>query len=90
MADWLPKETRSKIMSHIRSKNTKPEVIFRKALFTKGYRYSLRHKIKGLRNPPDITLVSRKACIFIDGCFGTNVQNALKNPLQIENIGFLS
>ena len=44
MSDIKSKEERSKNMSAIKSKNTKPEVYFRKLLFAKGYRYSLHSK----------------------------------------------
>ena len=69
MADQFSKEVRSKIMSKIRGKNTKPEIALRKALFRQGYRYSLNYRFKELNFKPDIVMVSRKTCIFIDGCF---------------------
>jgi len=56
-------------MSRIRGKDTKPEVILRKNLFRLGYRYSLRYRFKELNFMPDIAMVSRKVCIFVDGCF---------------------
>ena len=52
-------------MSAIRSKNTKPEVVLRKALFAKGCRYRIHygtHKI-------DIAFPKKKVAIFVDGCF---------------------
>ena len=54
-------------MSRIRSKNTKPELIFRKKLHSLGYRYSL-HK-KDLPGKPDLYLKKYKLAIFIHGCF---------------------
>ena len=54
-------------MSKISGKNTKPELIIRKALFAEGYRYRL-HK-KDLPGKPDIVFTSRKKVIFINGCF---------------------
>ena len=65
--DNLTKEQRSKNMSRIRSKNTKPEVIFRKKLHSLGYRYSL-HK-KELPGKPDLYLKKYNLAIFIHGCF---------------------
>jgi DNA mismatch endonuclease (patch repair protein) len=54
-------------MSRIRSKNTKPELIVRKFLFSNGYRYRLHSsKIPG---NPDIVLPRYKAVIFVHGCF---------------------
>lgn len=56
---------RSKIMSKIRGKNTKPELAFRKALYAKGYRYRIDYK--KLIGKPDIVLKKYKTVIFIDG-----------------------
>ncbi|MEH6618376.1 very short patch repair endonuclease [Maribacter arcticus] len=56
---------RSKIMSKIRGKNTKPELAFRKALYVAGYRY--RIDFKKLIGKPDIALPKYKTVIFIDG-----------------------
>lgn len=58
---------RSKIMSKIRGKNTKPELAFRKALWSKGYRYRIDYK--KLIGKPDILLKKYKTAIFIDGEF---------------------
>lgn len=56
---------RSKIMSKIRGKNTKPELAFRKALYAKGYRYRIDYR--KLIGRPDIVLKKYKTAIFIDG-----------------------
>lgn len=56
---------RSKIMSKIKGKNTKPELAFRKALYAAGYRY--RIDFKKLIGRPDIALPKYKTVIFIDG-----------------------
>ncbi|AWX44613.1 XorII very short patch repair endonuclease [Flagellimonas maritima] len=56
---------RSKIMSKIRGKNTKPELAFRKALWKAGYRYRIDYK--KLIGKPDIVLNKYKTVIFIDG-----------------------
>lgn len=56
---------RSKIMSKIRGKNTKPELLFRKALYAAGYRYRIDYK--KLIGRPDIVLKKYKTVIFIDG-----------------------
>ncbi|UII81482.1 very short patch repair endonuclease [Flagellimonas sp. CMM7] len=58
---------RSKIMSKIRGKNTKPELAFRKALWAAGYRYRIDYK--KLIGKPDIVLNKYKTIIFIDGEF---------------------
>ncbi|WP_291966727.1 very short patch repair endonuclease [Maribacter sp.] len=56
---------RSKIMSKIKGKNTKPELAFRKALYAAGYRYRIDYK--KLIGKPDIALPKYKTVIFIDG-----------------------
>lgn len=60
-------EERSKNMVAIRSKNTKPEIYFRKLLFAQGYRYSLNSK--KVSGHPDIYLRKYNTAIFIHGCF---------------------
>ncbi len=67
MTDVHDPEVRSYNMSRIRSKNTKPEIILRKALFKKGYRYRL-HK-KDLPGKPDLVLKKHRSVIFVNGCF---------------------
>lgn len=65
--DIVTSEQRSKNMSAIRSKNTKPEIYFRKLLFGEGYRYSLNSK--NIPGHPDIYLKKYNTAIFINGCF---------------------
>lgn len=65
--DVLTKEQRSRNMRHIKAKDTKIEVILRKALREKGYRY--RKNYKGLPGKPDIVLTKYKIAIFCDSEF---------------------
>ena len=65
--DVLTKEQRRRNMQHIRSKDTKIEVMLRKALWEKGYRY--RKNYKDLPGKPDIVLTKYKIAIFCDGEF---------------------
>lgn len=67
MADNHSKEIRSYNMSQIRSKNTKPEEIVRKYLFSEGFRY--RKNDKRYPGRPDIILPKYKTVIFVNGCF---------------------
>ena len=67
MADIKSKEERSKNMSAIRNKNTKPELLVRKYLFSQGFRY--RINVGKLAGKPDIVLAKYKTVIFINGCF---------------------
>lgn len=67
MADIKSKEARSKNMSAIKSKNTKPEIIVRKYLFSQGFRY--RINVSNMAGKPDIVLSKYKTVIFVNGCF---------------------
>ena len=58
---------RHKCMSHIRSKDTKPEQLVRQALWHNGFRYRLH--VNGLPGKPDIVLPKYRTVIFINGCF---------------------
>lgn len=60
-------EVRSYNMSQIKSKNTKPELMVRKFLFSKGFRY--RKNVNTLPGIPDLVLKKHKTVIFINGCF---------------------
>jgi DNA mismatch endonuclease (patch repair protein) len=60
-------EVRSFNMSQIKGKNTKPEMLVRKFLFSKGFRYRLH--VKNLPGKPDIVLPKYKTVIFVHGCF---------------------
>ena len=65
--DKLNKEQRHRCMAAIRSKDTKPEMIVRKFLFSRGFRYRLNHK--RLPGSPDIVLRRYRTVIFVNGCF---------------------
>lgn len=54
-------------MSQIKGKNTKPEILVRKFLFSNGYRYKLNDK--NLPGKPDIVLPRFRTAVFINGCF---------------------
>ncbi|HEJ4849373.1 very short patch repair endonuclease [Pseudomonas aeruginosa] len=65
--DRLSPERRSWLMSRVRSKNTKPELIVRRLVFAMGYRYRLHPK--HLPGRPDLAFLGRKKVIFVNGCF---------------------
>lgn len=67
VADVVDQPTRSRMMSGIRGKNTKPELIVRHALHRRGFRYRLHDK--GLPGKPDLVLPKFRAVIFVNGCF---------------------
>lgn len=65
--DIFTKEKRSKIMSAVRGKDSKPEIKLRKALFRNGFRYTVH--VKTIDGKPDIYLKKYNAVIFFHGCF---------------------
>jgi DNA mismatch endonuclease (patch repair protein) len=67
MTDIVSKEVRSKMMSGIRGKNTKPEIQVRSLLHKMGYRFRLHRK--DLPGKPDIVLPKYKVVVFVHGCF---------------------
>jgi DNA mismatch endonuclease (patch repair protein) len=86
MADIFSKEKRSKIMSSISGRNTKPEIILRKALFSKGYRYRINYK--KLPGKPDIVLSKYRTVIFVNGCFWHAHPNCIDAHLPKTNTKF--
>lgn len=59
--------TRSEMMSRIRGKDTKVELVLRRALWSIGLRYRKNRRISGAR--PDIVFAGRRVVVFVDGCF---------------------
>jgi len=66
MADVLTPAQRRYCMSRIRGKDTKPELVLRKLLWSAGHRYRLKSRLPG---KPDIVFPRSKVAVFIDGCF---------------------
>jgi len=73
MTDVHDKVTRSYNMSRIKGKNTKPEILVRKFLFSKGFRYRINDK--KLPGKPDIVLPKYKTVILVNGCFWHGHEN---------------
>lgn len=67
MADVVDSVTRSRMMSGIRGKNTKPELLVRTGLHAMGFRYRLH--AKEIAGRPDLWLPKHRAAIFVHGCF---------------------
>ena len=67
MTDVHSHDQRSFNMSRIRGKDTKPEVLVRKYLYSRGFRF--RKNLRTLPGKPDIVLSKYRTCIFINGCF---------------------
>ena len=71
--DIVDKATRSRMMSGIKGRDTKPEIIVRRYLHSEGYRFRLHRK--DLPGSPDIVMARARICIFIHGCFWHRHQN---------------
>lgn len=84
--DKHSKEVRSYNMSQIRSTNSKPEIIVRKYLFSKGLRY--RKNVKTLPGKPDIVLPKYKTIVFVNGCFWHGHKNCKYFVMPKSNIEF--
>lgn len=67
MADSMTKEQRHRCMSHIRGRDTKPELLVRRFLWRHGFRYRLYDK--RLPGRPDIIMRKWRTVIFVNGCF---------------------
>jgi DNA mismatch endonuclease (patch repair protein) len=73
-------------MSRIKNKNTKPEILVRKFLFSKGFRFRLNKK--DMPGKPDIVLPKYKTAIFINGCYWHGHENCKFSKLPETNREF--
>ena len=67
MTDTLTPQQRHANMAAIHGKDTKPEMIVRRYLWSHGFRYRLNHP--GLPGKPDVVLRKYRTCVFVNGCF---------------------
>lgn len=67
MTDRVPPEARSRMMAAVRGKNTKPELVVRRALHAAGFRFRLHRR--DLPGRPDIVLPRHRVAVFVHGCF---------------------
>lgn len=67
MTDIVDKQTRSRMMAGIKGKDTKPELVLRRALHARGFRYRLHSKTVPGR--PDLVFPKHHAIVFVHGCF---------------------
>lgn len=86
--DKLNKEQRHRCMSAIKGKDTKPELLVRKFLFSRGFRYRLNHP--RLLGHPDIVLRKYRTVIFVNGCFWHGHQGCKYFVLPKTNVEFWS
>jgi len=67
VTDIVDKQTRSRMMAGIKGKDTKPELVLRRALHARGFRYRLHPK--NVPGRPDLVFQKHHAIIFVHGCF---------------------
>ena len=67
MTDIIDKQTRSRMMAGIKGKDTKPELVLRRALHARGFRYRLHSK--NVPGRPDLVFPKHHAIVFVHGCF---------------------
>ena len=82
MPDHLTPQQRHQNMAAIRSKDTKPEMIVRRGLWKRGFRYRLNYK--RLPGHPDLVLRKYRTCIFVNGCFWHGHQVDMEAPESSE------
>ncbi len=90
MTDTMTPEQRHRCMSHIRSRDTKPELKVRRWLWHHGYRYRLN--VKSVPGKPDIVMRPYRTAIFVNGCFwhghGVEIENSkLKSEKAVDSGG---
>lgn len=86
MADVMTPEQRSRCMAAVKGKDTKPEMIVRKYLFSRGMRF--RVQVRKLPGTPDIVLPKYKTVIFVNGCFWHGHEDCKYFRLPKSNIEF--
>jgi DNA mismatch endonuclease (patch repair protein) len=79
-------EFRNWVMSRVRSKGTRPEMVVRKMVFSMGYRYRLHRK--DLPGTPDLVLPGRRSIILVNGCFWHSHDCKLGQRLPKSNIEY--
>ena len=93
MTDKLTQEQRHRCMTAIHGKDTKPEILVRKFLFSRGFRYRLNHpRLPGhpdlVLRKPDLVLRKYRTVIFVNGCFWHGHENCKYFRLPKTNIDF--
>ena len=86
MADVMTPEQRSRCMAAIRGKDTKPEMIVRRYLFSRGLRFRVNNR--KLPGSPDIVLKKYQTVVFIDGCFWHGHEGCKYYRLPKTNVDF--
>lgn len=82
--DIVDTEQRSQMMGRIKSKNTKPELVLRRALHSRGFRFRLH--VSHLPGSPDIVLPRHNVAIFVHGCFWHRHPGCVKAYIPKSNV----
>lgn len=83
MVDKLSAQARSENMRRIRSKDTGPEMIVRRAIHAAGLRYRLH--MKGLPGRPDLVFTAKKVCVFVHGCFWHGCSKCIDGTRKVKS-----
>lgn len=86
MADIVDRKTRSRMMAGIRGKDTKPELVLRRALHARGFRYRLH--AANLPGRPDLVLPRYRTVIFVHGCFWHRHEGCRYATTPASNVAF--
>lgn len=86
MVDVVDKQTRSRMMSGIKGKNTKPELLLRRALHARGFRFRLHDR--RLPGKPDIVLPKWRVLVEVRGCFWHRHERCPKATTPATNVDF--
>lgn len=84
--DVFSREKRSEVMSRVRSKDTRPELVVRRALHRRGLRFRLHRR--DLPGQPDIVFPSRRVVVFIHGCFWHRHPGCRRTTMPASNTEF--
>ncbi|MGH7934279.1 MAG: very short patch repair endonuclease [Candidatus Binataceae bacterium] len=84
--DILTRSERSEVMSRVRGKDTRPEMLVRRLIHAMGYRYRLHRR--DLPGVPDLVFVGRRKIIFIHGCFWHRHPDCPNNRMPKSNVTF--
>jgi len=79
MADSVPRDVRRRTMQAVRSRNTTPELMLRRALYERGLR-GYRVNSREVMGSPDIAFTRRRVAVFVDGCFWHGCKRCYRAP----------
>ncbi|MYM36591.1 hypothetical protein GTP38_19870 [Duganella sp. FT94W] len=79
MVDSIDQATRSLVMSRVKGKDTRPEMVVRSLVFAAGYRYRLH--VRSLPGSPNLVFSARKKVIFVHGCFWHRHEHCSLRPI---------